>query len=777
MKGFVWSRMGSLAFRWSAAVWLAALAGPLFAQAPTISSVRVTTTPAGRTYYVDGQFYNTPRVFLWPAGSKHTLSTDPVQLDIRDSVRWSFGGWSSNLGSVLTDGSGNVQITVDPKLTELTATFSEQFEVFVSFYDCPPGTPQDQPCPGTPGVVTAGATFNFSGKTYLSAGTYNVTARANPGWVFVGFFASPNQSAPFIGSINVTGPMGIYAKFALARQIRVESTPPGLQIYADRSPVNTPFTIEWGRGSLHTLDAPEAQDDLHGGIWIFDSWSSGAPRQHSYTVPEGGSPLAFSAKFIRGERVTVLTEPAGLPLVIDGRSNLPEWTFRWAVGSQHAIAAPLRQVDSKGRVLTFKGWAHGGDASQTVTIADTGGLGSRYVALYDSKGPLTIQSNIPELRVNVDGTECATPCKLEPEVGQTLSMTVPQTLPVSDGSRYYFSGWDPGAIAATQRTVTIGQEPILVTATYRLQHRLTAFSDPADGSRITLSPQPDQGFYNAETPVKVTAEANTGFRFQFWDGDASGSSRTVDVDMFGPRTVRAVLAKVPTISKGGVRNAADGTLEGGVAAGSAISIFGASLAGSDITGPSNPLAQTLGDVTVLVGSRILPLYFVSSGQINAQLPPDLPEGNQSLIVRWEGKPDTTADFTVVRNAPGIFQNLIDGQNYGLILNSNGVPVTPTTPVRKGETVTILASGLGPFLTTPLEGFGVPAEGPNYRTADPTDVLVGSDVVAPIYAGAAEGRPGITAVRFRVADTTPTGNAQIRVRCGGRTSNTVLLPVQ
>jgi uncharacterized protein (TIGR03437 family) len=80
-----------------------------------------------------------------------------------------------------------------------------------------------------------------------------------------------------------------------------------------------------------------------------------------------------------------------------------------------------------------------------------------------------------------------------------------------------------------------------------------------------------------------------------------------------------------------VRNAADGTLEGGVAAGSAISIFGASLAGRILALES--FAQTLGDVTVLSAAEFCPLL-VSSDR-SYQLPPDIPEGNQSLIVRWE----------------------------------------------------------------------------------------------------------------------------------------------
>ena len=135
------------------------------------------------------------------------------------------------------------------------------------------------------------------------------------------------------------------------------------------------------------------------------------------------------------------------------------------------------------------------------------------------------------------------------------------------------------------RDVEATSDPKLITAVYRTQHRLLVSSDPADGASFRVSPASSEGYYDAETSVQVTVTANQGFRFNYWDADASGVDRTVNVDMFGPRSLRAVLTRVPTISKGGVRNAADTNREN-VTAGSAISIFGASLSGETVVGPA-----------------------------------------------------------------------------------------------------------------------------------------------------------------------------------------------
>lgn len=777
MIALSWSRMARAARSCGLAlglIWTAAVG-----VAQTISSVRVVVTPPNRAFYVDGQYFTGNQTFLWSEGSKHVLTTEAVQEDVRAQARYIFGGWNTNLGVPETsDGGRTISLLATPRLTQITLNFSEQFLVSVSFFDCP-GSPQGEPCPGTPGTVSVGgARFTHSGQTYLAAGTYSVVAIPNPGWTFVNFSATPNQTAPYLGgSINVTGPMGIYARFAMTRRIRIESTPPGLQILVDRAPATTPYEGEWGRLTEHALDAPEAQEDRQARIWVFDSWSTGAVRAHTFTVPEGEPPITFSARFVRGERVTVQSQPAGVPISVDGRPNVLSPTFWWAVGSEHSISAPPRYVDPQGRIWVFQGWSQGGESAQTVTVPNTGGLGTAYLAHYESRAPVTVQSTVPGLTVLVDGVECPTPCRLERQAGQSVVVSAPQTLPAGEGARLYLSGWDPGGSAASERTFATTEEPLLLTAVYRTQFLLTAGADPLDGARFQVSPASDGGYYDEQTVVQVTAAVQAGFRFSYWDGDASGLDTTVSVGMFGPRTVRAILTRIPAIPRGGVRNGADPESDSGVAAGSAISIFGSSLAGSDVVGPQNPLVQTLGDVTVRVGSRILPLYFISPGQINAQLPSDLAAGSQTLIVRWEGQPETTADFTVVRNAPGIFQNRIGDLTYGLILNAGGIPITPDTPVRRGDTVTILATGLGPYLTVPPDGFGVQAEGPNTRCADPVEVLVGADAATPIYAGAAEGRPGIDAVRFRLADTVPSGNAQIRIQVGGKTSNTVLLPVQ
>jgi uncharacterized protein (TIGR03437 family) len=194
-------------------------------------------------------------------------------------------------------------------------------------------------------------------------------------------------------------------------------------------------------------------------------------------------------------------------------------------------------------------------------------------------------------------------------------------------------------------------------------------------------------------------------------------------------------------------------------------------------GPNNPLVQTLGGVTVQIAGKFLPLLFVSPEQINAQLPPDLADGVYTLTVHWEGKPDVSSDFTVARNAPGLFNKLVDGRAFGLFLHENGDPITADSPARRSEKVTLLGDGLGPFVQMPPEGFAI-SESATSVLADAVTIVSGDTTIDPIYAGVAEGRVGVTAIRFLIGNSLPASSTvEIKVRVRDRESNTVLLPIE
>jgi uncharacterized protein (TIGR03437 family) len=157
------------------------------------------------------------------------------------------------------------------------------------------------------------------------------------------------------------------------------------------------------------------------------------------------------------------------------------------------------------------------------------------------------------------------------------------------------------------------------------------------------------------------------------------------------------------------------------------------------------------------------------------LPSDIPPGIYSLKVRSSGMPDVSGTFTVVRNAPGLFGNLIDSTLQAAAMHADGTLVLPSSPARRGELVTLFGTGFGSYSPAPPDGFVVPAA-PAYPLADPVVLLAGDVQLAPQWVRAAPGMLGVAAVQFQVPQAPP-APLQLRAIVNAGESNTVTLPVE
>lgn len=102
----------------------------------------------------------------------------------------------------------------------------------------------------------------------------------------------------------------------------------------------------------------------------------------------------------------------------------------------------------------------------------------------------------------------------------------------------------------------------------------------------------------------------------------------------------------PAISSAGIVNAANRT--GGISPGTVVEIYGANLAHGTCTADLLPWPAQLAcsPTRVAIGSRDAPLYYVSPGQINAQIPSDLGLGNVNVTVFRGVVPSNSAVITL-----------------------------------------------------------------------------------------------------------------------------------
>jgi len=795
-------------------------------QAQTSSAIEISTVPSGAKFIVDGQLYTGPVTLVWPTGSEHIVQfvTDPpqpggssgsIQTGPNGSVVYAFSGWVDNAGLIQVEGDPVQTITASPSVTTLTATLTVSYQLVVNFFNASSanisatcGTPGAIP-PGqsSPGVVyISGACYWSSVTTYVSAGsTVGLNAFPYPGFVFTGWTTNSGQLNPYLSSFVMNGPQSITPQFTPGKRVHFLTSPLGLNVLVDHTTVPTrnilgdlsgpcplnesqPVNLALGfpalclgdfdfaPGSTHVISGVSPQTDQFGSWWVFSQWSNGLGANAVYTTDNNpATPDTLTANFVQGAAVSFVTNPTGLQLNVDGRQNWPSLNFIWGLGTTHTVSAPASEAGSNGRQYTFQGWSNGGAASQSVTIDQTAVTsGLRLIANFSVLSRVVVQSSPPGLTFQIDGTSCQTPCTIDRQSGAQVHLTAPAQVPMGAGARLNFSSWSDGG--TPDHIITVNQDYTTLTATYANYYQLSAGSAPANGAAFQFAPASSDMFFPQNTQVTVTVAPNPGFKFIEWGSGLSGTYPVGVVTMSGPESVVAQMGTVPFIAPAGVLNAVGVTPSASVAAGSIISIFGQGLAPTVQVGSVNPLQQSLNGVSVTVNNFILPLLFVSPQQVNAEVPSELAAGNYTLVVHNTGQPDVSATFTVARNAPGLFYQAVNSQQYAVALHADGSMVTTNSPAIAGETLSILGTGFGPYSGTIVDGFFPPVPAP--AVADTVSLSVGGQTLTPAWSGAAPGYTGMVSTSFQVPAGLGSGVAvPLTVSVNGVASNSVLLPVQ
>jgi uncharacterized protein (TIGR03437 family) len=708
---------------------------------------------------VDGQWFTGSALFSWPAGSKHVLSISPFQYTGPASkTRYSFVGWVSSNGPVYPL-SNQVVVTADPAIASYTAQLTIQYAVSLSFYPC---TSQVCLSPGT--VWVNGSPFQVNTDVWEPAGT-TVTLQATPsaGYIFVGW--QQGSDLPVIYSFTLNAPTFIYPEFVPARAVVLTTSPDGLQLLADRATVTSPTTLEWGWNTTHTVGVIPLQRDNHGVLWIFQSWSDGGALNHSYQVAPLSSPASLLAQFVSAVGVTLLTNPPGLTLVVDGANQTSPVNVYWAAGSTHTIAAPPSQTDSSGAPWTWRDWSNGGAGVQTIAVTqDQASTGVRMTADYNPGSSINVTSVPSGLDLMVDGSSCVTPCSVQKPVGTSVAITAPASVAGTSGVRYDFAGWD-GAVNGVL-VAAPGLET--VTAKYQTMYQLSWSSRPANTGSWQIAPPSPDGFFPANTQVAVTFTPATGWQFQGWSLDLSGTADPAAILMAAPHNVQAVAAPAPTPPAASVVvNAASQTTD--LAPGSLATLYNASSAnatGTAPTGPgAGPLPQSLAGVTLVCNGQLLPLLYVSPQQINFLLPSNLTPGPQTLEVQNSSGNVVEVNFQVVTTAPGLFS----------AVHADGTPITAAAPAGAGETVSVYGTGLGPYQQPFPDGFPAPTVPPD-PLLNSVQMVINGESVVPAFAGAAPGMAGIAVMQFSIPGDLQSGTWDLAVTVSGAGSNTISIQV-
>ncbi len=229
-------------------------------------------------------------------------------------------------------------------------------------------------------------------------------------------------------------------------------------------------------------------------------------------------------------------------------------------------------------------------------------------------------------------------------------------------------------------------------------------------------------------------------------------------------------AESPTISPGGVVNAADYTPA--LAPGVIFSIFGSDLAPSVAVATTVPLPDSLAGVNVEVVSggvaRRAPLFFVSPGQINAQLPFGPFSGPVLVRVRTTTGLSNEEPITVSTAAPRLFTRTMDGLGEAILVHQDYSLVSAEHPARAGEWVVLSLTGLG-AVDPPVAAGSPGGLDPLSWAQGSREVFVNGEPANVYFAGLAPNFVGLYQVNFQIPETAAAGMAELVVRLAGESS--------
>ncbi len=185
----------------------------------------------------------------------------------------------------------------------------------------------------------------------------------------------------------------------------------------------------------------------------------------------------------------------------------------------------------------------------------------------------------------------------------------------------------------------------------------------------------------------------------------------------------------PQVPSASVVNGASFAAGAAVAPGSIASVFGSGFGAS----PAG--------VTVLLGGIVAPLFDVSPGQINFQVPWQLGGQTQAALTVTSGDL-TSAPITVpIANlSPGIFVLNNSGQAAALVANTASIAapvgmIPGSRPAQIGEFISIFCTGLGGVTHEPATGAPAVGNPVSVTSTNPTVSIGGVAATGPVF------RPG------------------------------------
>lgn len=194
----------------------------------------------------------------------------------------------------------------------------------------------------------------------------------------------------------------------------------------------------------------------------------------------------------------------------------------------------------------------------------------------------------------------------------------------------------------------------------------------------------------------------------------------------------------------------------GFAPGAVLSVFGSALSPVIQGASSVPLPLSISGVEALVNGTVAPLYYVSPGQLNVQIPYETTVGSTAVLSINNNGQVTTQSFQVTAAAPGIFTN------------SSGALV-PTASAAAGQEIALFITGAGavqPAISDAAAPASSTAVADLPKPEQAATVTIGGATADIDFIGIPIGLVGVTQINVTIPNGVPAGVQPVVVTVGG-----------
>jgi large repetitive protein len=289
-------------------------------------------------------------------------------------------------------------------------------------------------------------------------------------------------------------------------------------------------------------------------------------------------------------------------------------------------------------------------------------------------------------------------------------------------------------------------------------------------------------FTNGDSPLALTLENPSGLYSGTWTPRNTGAqviiTATATAPGFTAATARisgsVVPSTAPALAPNGILHVFTPEVGSPLAPGTIVQIYGTGLATQTMVGSTIPLADSLAGTSVIIGGLQAPLFFVSPGQVNAQIPFELTPGQPyQVIVSNNGALSTPETIQSDAVAPGI--SALPSGYANAQHASDGSAVTDASPAKPGEYIVVYLAGMGATTVPVASGTAAPSS-PLAQTVNVPTITLNGESVSFSFSGLTPGLSGLYQIDLQVPPDAPNGDLMLVVNQPGFQGSPVILPV-